>query len=193
MSGVMNRGENMISCGPVTLRPIEYKDMDMLRELINDPEIASSVVGFGFPVSAVQQKVWFENIYPHENAERFMIEAEGKAVGSLVFDDIDRENRTGEVGYKIARPFQGHRYASYAVRAVMPYLFDEKGIECIIAYHLDTNDPSKRVLEKAGFIFEGVQRKAVYRNGIRMGLWYWSCSREHYQKIREGQNDAFSG
>ena len=183
----------MITCGPVTLRPIEYRDMDILRDMINDPDIASSVVGFGFPVSAAQQKSWFENVYPHESAERFIIEAGGKAVGSLVFDCIDPENRSGEVGYKIAPLYQGKKYASYAVQAVMPYLFDEKGIECIVAYHLDANNPSKRVLEKAGFIFEGAARKAVYRNGVRMGLWYWSCSRDRYQKIRDGQSHDLSG
>ena len=189
----MNRGDNMISYGPVTLRPIEYKDMDMLRDMINDPDISSSVVGFGFPVSAAQQKSWFENIYPHENVERFMIEAEGIAVGSLVVDNIDPENRTCELGYKIASLYQGRHYASCAVRAIMQYQFDEKEMACISADHLDTNNPSKRVLEKAGFIFEGVQRQAVYHNGIRMGLWYWSCTRDHYQRIKEGQNDDFSG
>jgi len=176
----------MIQYGAVTLRRIEYNDMELLRNLINDPQIALSVVDFGFPVSSQQQKEWFENILPHENAERFIMEAEGHSVGSLVVARIDLDNKTAEVGYKVLRQYQGHGYAADAVRAVVSYLFLDKGFECISAYHLDSNFASRRVLEKAGFIFEGVLRKAVYRNGSRIDLVSWSISRSLFlQKAGE--------
>jgi len=170
----------MIECGPVTLRPIESRDMEQLRSLINNPGIAQSVVDFGFPVSSEQQQEWFQYVQPNESAERFMIEAKGDTVGSLVVAKIDEDNSTCEVGYKVERAYQGHGYAARAVCAVLPHLFLEKGMECVVACHLPNNLASKRVLEKAGFTFEGIVRRAVYRNGSRMDLWYWSITRTQF-------------
>ena len=179
----------MLQYGAVTLRRIEYRDIEFLRNLMNDPQIALSVVDFGFPVSSRQQNEWFETVLPHENAERFIIESGEHAVGSLVAAKIDAENGTGEVGYKVLPEHQGHGYAADAVRAVLAYLFLEKGLQCVCAYHLDGNKASMRVLEKAGFVFEGILRKAVYRNGSRIDLVSWSVNRSNYLQ-KAGVADA---
>jgi RimJ/RimL family protein N-acetyltransferase len=170
----------MEKCGPVLIRPIELKDMEQLRRLMNDPEIALSVVDFGLPVSSEQQQEWFRDVRPFENTERFMIEADGVTVGSLVVAKIDMENLTCEVGYKIEKAHQGHGYAAWAVCAARRHLFTTRGMECVVACHLPGNAASRRVLERAGFSFEGTVRKAVYRNGERADLLYWSVTREEY-------------
>ena len=176
----------MICSGPVTLRPIEYRDMELLRGLLNDPEIALSVVGFGFPVSSEQQREWFEQVSPKETALRFMAEAGGCTVGTVVFSKIDTDNMTGDLGYKILREYQGRHYAYHAVCAALEYLFREKKFECITACHLHSNLASGRVLERAGFVLEGVLRQAVYRNGSRMDLWHWSITRELFNQKEGG-------
>ena len=62
----------------------------------------------------------------------------------------------------------------------------EKGFDCVTAFHLADNAASRKVLERAGFILEGVLRKAVYRNGARADLVSWSVSRAPYlQKAGE--------
>ena len=180
----------MIQFGAVSLRRVESRDMDLLRELMNDPQIALSVVDFGFPVSARQQRVWFETVYPDEPAERFVIEASGQAAGSLVVAKIDADNMTCEIGYKVLRGHQGHGYAADAVRAVLAYLFN-KGFACVTACHLPDNAASRKVLERSGFVCEGVLRKAVYRNGAQTDLVCWSVSRTHY-KQKAGEADAVS-
>ena len=38
----------------VTLRAVEESDIEMLRELINDPEIEKMTVGKSFPVSSYE-------------------------------------------------------------------------------------------------------------------------------------------
>lgn len=172
----------MVQFGPVTLRPVEERDLPFLQVLLNDPDIASSVVDYGLPVSSLQQREWFEKKYPLESAWRFMIDAEGATVGSIVFGKIARENCTGELGFKIARAYQGKSYAHHAICAMLSFLFSEKDMECVVTYHLASNLSSRRVIEKAGFRYEGVARSAVYRNGRRQDLVYWSCSKEYYKK-----------
>ena len=171
--------------GSVTLRPVEKRDMELLRSLLNDPDISSSVIDIGFPVSSTAQNEWFHNIFPNESACRFMIDAAGETVGTIICSRIDWINKTGEVGYKIAPAFQGNNYASLALYAMLRCLFDEKDIECVSAYHFATNIASMRVLEKAGFRYEGARRKAAYRNGQRVDIVYWSCSREQFNNNRK--------
>ncbi|MCC5909795.1 MAG: hypothetical protein JJT76_05100 [Clostridiaceae bacterium] len=40
----------------VTLRAIEEEDLEMLRDIINDPEVERLVVGWSLPISKAQQK-----------------------------------------------------------------------------------------------------------------------------------------
>lgn len=180
----------MTKYGAVTLRRVEYRDMELLRELMNDPQIALSVVDFAFPVSSLQQNEWFKTIMPFENAERFIIEAAGNAVGSLVVAKIDTDNKIAEVGYKILREYQGRGYATDAVLAVLSYLFLDKNFECVTACIFESNTASQKVLEKAGFICEGRLRKAVYRNGARIDLFSWSINRSHYLQKAGAVNAA---
>ena len=182
-------GGHMISYGPIKLRPVEERDLEFLRDMMNDPDIGHSVVSYGFPVSAKAQREWFEKTYPVENAYRFIIEAEGRPVGTILLGKLDKANKTGELGYKIAAAYQGKSYAYNAVCAVTRYLFEEIGIERITVNHLDGNMGSRRIMEKAGYVYEGVQRSAVYKNGQRHDLVLWSCSREHYETIRKEMAD----
>ena len=174
--------KKMITYGPVTLRKIEEKDLEFMRDLLNDPEISFSVVDYGFPISTVQQKKWFKTVYPHESAYRFIIEAGGESAGVIVFTHVDSVHETGMMGYKLARNYQGHNYSYYAICALTRWLFDEQDIECVVIFHLHTNPASRKVVGKAGFIFEGVQRRAIYKNGMRQDLVRWSCNRDHYKK-----------
>ncbi len=114
-----------------------------------------------------------------------MIEAQGETIGTILFGRIDPVNKTGLIGYKVSRAYQGKNYATYALRALQRYLLDETDTECIESYHFETNIPSRRVLEKAGFVYEGVRRKYVYKHGERQDVVYWSCSRDHFNAIRE--------
>ena len=68
----------MIKNESVILRPVETRDMELLRGLLNDPDISSSVIDFGFPVSSAAQDEWFQKVFPYEDAYRFMIEAGGR-------------------------------------------------------------------------------------------------------------------
>ena len=43
----------------VILRAVEEEDLDMLRELSNDPEFEKMVIGWSFPISKKDEAEWF--------------------------------------------------------------------------------------------------------------------------------------
>ncbi len=52
-----------------------------------------------------------------------------------------------------------------AVKEMCKYFFDNYDAVRIDAEVFEYNKASMRVLEKAGFIFEGVKRKSIFKNG----------------------------
>ncbi len=71
--------------------------------------------------------------------------------------DVETAHRAG-TGYVLARDAWGQGYATEATRA-MANLADELGIGRLYALCHPDNRASARVLEKAGFSFEGVLRR----------------------------------
>jgi RimJ/RimL family protein N-acetyltransferase len=77
--------------------------------------------------------------------------------------DVETAHRAG-TGYVLARHAWGHGYATEATRA-MANLADQLGIGRLYALCHPDNRASVRVLEKAGFSFEGVlPRHTVFPN-----------------------------
>lgn len=174
-----------LQCGPITLRPIEQRDQEILLALMNDPDIEQSLVGYGFPISFDDQQSWYEHVHPCENAIRFMMEVDGDTIGTIFLADIDWDNKVGKLGCKTLRKYQGKGYNNYALCCIMEYLFLVVGIERAILRHLDTQPTSRHIAEKLGFQYEGTARAAVYKNAQRIGLVYWSCGLNEYMRMKE--------
>src|SRR5690554_5901426 len=86
----------------VFLRAIEEKDLTLLLESINDPEIEKFVGGYSFPTSMKQQKEWFEQNNNDQSNIRLIIETEKHGpIGLANIINIDWKNRVASHGLKI--------------------------------------------------------------------------------------------
>ena len=94
------------------------------------------------------------------------IEVNGKAAGaiSLRFES-DVHRLTAELGYWLAEPFWGRGIMSEAVAALVEHAFRTFALRRIFASVYANNPASARVLEKAGFVFEGRMRQNVIKEG----------------------------
>jgi ribosomal-protein-alanine N-acetyltransferase len=66
--------------------------------------------------------------------------------------------------------YWGKGITTQAVQKFCEEAFDKMDIIRITGSVFGENEASKRVLTKAGFMLEGVMRKAVYKNGKVMDL-----------------------
>jgi len=55
-----------------------------------------------------------------------------------------------EIGWRLAREYWGHGYATEAARAVLEFGFGRLGLEEIVAFTVPANTRSRRVMEKLG-------------------------------------------
>ncbi len=152
------------------LRAMDADDMELLREMLNDPSIERMVGGWGFPVSKLQQQRWFETACTDTQTKRFIIETtdrkENAAIGMIYLTDFDWKNRCVVSGIKLAS-FAPRRqgYAADAVKALFRYAFDELQMHRIEMEILSDNEASRRLYEKCGAKCEGTKRDAVYKDG----------------------------
>ena len=96
----------------------------------------------------------------------FAITIDKKVIGSIgIFRQGNIHRRTAELGYYIAEEYWGKGVMTEAVRQACAYVFDKSDIIRIYAEPFTHNIASCRVLEKAGFQYEGTLRSNAVKNG----------------------------
>ncbi len=86
----------------------------------------------------------------------------GKMIGTCGFTSFSYPHNVGEIGYVLNPDYWGRGIAAEAVRAVMRFGFFTLNLHRIEAKYMVGNDRSRRVMEKAGMVFEGIQRESMY-------------------------------
>ena len=165
----------------ILLRSIEDKDLEFLREMINDPEIKKMTVGQCNYVTEEEHLKWFSNLKNEKNRLRFMIEIDRVTIGTIILENIDLSNKNASISIKIGKTdFKGKGYGTKALRLILKYAFDELDLHMIYANVLEYNEASKKLFEKCGFKIDGIKRDAVYRDGKFHRLYLFSIIKEEF-------------
>lgn len=170
----------------VTLRAIEKDDQELLRDMINDPDIERMVGGYSFPISTDQQLDWYQKNANDGRNLRLIIETEEDGpVGFANVVNIDWKNRSAFHGIKIAnKQFRSKGIGTDTVMAVMKYVFDELQLNRLDGTIITYNEPSRKLYcEKCGWTVEGVRRKAVYKSGEYHDELIVGILKEDYQNL----------
>lgn len=108
----------------------------------------------------------------------FAITVDEKVIGSIgVFRQGNIHRQTAEVGYYIAEEYWGKGIMTEAIIQTCKYVFDKSDIIRIYAEPFAYNAASCRVLEKAGFQYEGTLRKNAVKNGKVIDMKMYSLLR----------------
>ncbi|MCY4541909.1 MAG: GNAT family protein [Rhodobacteraceae bacterium] len=88
-------------------------------------------------------------------------------VGALTLDNVRfGPSQSGILGYWVGSDYSRRGYMSEAMRAVVHYAFTELGLSRLEAACLESNKPSRRLLERCGFKYEGVAQSYLQIAGI---------------------------
>lgn len=165
----------------VLLRAIDENDAEVLMDLINDPEVESSVCGWSYPVSLSAQKKWISNLN-NDTTVRYAIEIEGKMVGVAIISSIDMKNRTANMNIKLLKSARGKGFAMRAIKLIVYYCFDELNMHCLTANVIERNVDSRRLWEELGFCQDGLLRDRVFKNGNYHNVIAFSLLRDEFNE-----------
>lgn len=138
------------------------KDLESVAAHGCNPKI-SKFMSNEFPDSVEKWKAFLEFAVTNEKILYLAIEIDGQAVGGI---GISLQNdKTAELGYWLGEDFWGNGIMTEAIGEIVRLGFERFEIDKIYAKPFENNYASHKVLEKAGFILETKNEKAILKNG----------------------------
>lgn len=183
-------GTNTIETDRLILRRFTYDDADdVLNIWASKPEIQYM---YSEPLYTTMDEVIrlldkFISAYENSNTYRWAIieKKSQKCVGQIAFYLVDTKNHFAEIEYCIGTDFQRKGYMTEAVKAIIKYGFEKIKLHKIQISTKSFNIPSKRVIEKCGFTYEGTLRDYFYFEGEYVDRLYFSMLDSEYMKENE--------
>jgi len=143
------------------LRPFVPSDATTFALYRSDPEVAR-YQGWEAPFSVPQAQAFIaglEHVVPGTPGAWYQLAIclrdTGEQVGDCAFRVLSDEPKQAEIGFTLARPHQGHGYATEAVGELLVHLFGTLQLHRVRAICDVENPASARVLERLGFRREG--------------------------------------
>jgi RimJ/RimL family protein N-acetyltransferase len=160
----------------VSIRRARADDADFLAELVAHDEVEPFL-------AAVRAKGRDEILAEIERSAGepeafglFVVEVDGKRAGTMRFERGNARSQIANLGGLAIHPdFRGAKVADRAARLFQHHLFDDLGFHRAQLEIYGFNERAMRHAERAGFVREGVRRKAYWRDdkwvdGVLYGL-----------------------
>ena len=167
----------------ISLRTLHHSDRFEITRFLDNPKIFKNVRDHLPQPYTIQDAINFIDLVSKEDPQcTFAIQHVDHFVGVIglkIQDDVHR--KSAEIGYWIGEPFWGKGIASNAIHQMVSYGFEYLDINRIFAATYEYNLASMHVLEKNGFIKEGILRKAVLKNGAFHDEHRFAILKEEFQ------------
>jgi RimJ/RimL family protein N-acetyltransferase len=160
-----------------TIRSFRPTDVDFLVKHCGTYSVARNLAALPHPYTRQHGEVWIR-IASSQPETTFAITIDDHVVGGIGIrvGDSDRPgicDHCGEIGYWLGESFWGRGIVSETVVALTEWAFSELRLVRLYAPVFARNTASARVLEKAGYGFEGRLRARYFRDGEYLdGLLY---------------------
>lgn len=152
------------------LRRAQAGDVDFIVELLRHEEVEPFLAAVGArEPDAVLDEVE-RSLEEPEDFGRFVIEVPGEGgwrrAGVLGFEVANRRSRIANLGGLAIHPdYRGRRLADEAARVFQRHLLTDGGYHRLQIECYGFNERAILHAERAGFVREGVKRKAYWRHG----------------------------
>jgi ribosomal-protein-alanine N-acetyltransferase len=156
-----------LECGLCVVRDWRVSDKDSLVRLANDRNVWRNMIHkFPHPYTAADADSWFALLDRTAAPTHWAVDVDGEAVGGIGCDVGEGiYAKSARFGYWLGRAYWGRGIMTSAVRATSEYLLSHLDIARLEASVFEWNPASMRVLEKCGFVREGVLRRSVLKDG----------------------------
>ncbi len=149
------------------IRPWRPDDAESLAKHANNRKVWIALRDlFPHPYTVQDAHEFLQRAISDQSTTKFCIEINGRAVGGMgIHPREDVHSHTATLGYWLGEDFWGRGIMTDAVAALIDFCFENFPLRRISAEVFANNPASARVLEKAGFVFEGRLRHNVMKDG----------------------------
>ena len=171
----------------IILRPLEEGNSTTLYENVKEYEMARWLINLPHP-------------YPEDGAIEFIKKARemmdkglayelaiesrttSEVIGIMSFCKVDQKHRNAELGFWVAKDHRNKGIATEAASIILAFGFEVLNLERIYAKCFVDNEPSQRVVEKLGMLYEGTFRHEVLKEDKFIDQKYFSILKGDWLK-----------
>lgn len=164
----------------VVLRPIEKKDSEFLRELVQHPDVRNTIGKAPRPVNRNQEEDFIEAARSDEDTVKFLIEYRGEKAGEISLGGLEKDFRKSAFGISIHPEYHGEGVGTTAVQLLVKYAFETLNRHKLRGGYVEGNKASRRIQEKAGLQEEGRERHYKYVDGEWKDVIWMSILEDEY-------------
>lgn len=155
-----------LDCGSCIVRNWRQEDGESLIKLADNRAIWRNLAHrFPHPYTADDAAAWL-TLSAAPECTHWAIEVDGIAAGGVGVELGEGiYEKSGQIGYWLGEPYWGRGIATAAVRKTADYAMPRYGLARLHASVFEWNPASMRVLEKCGFVREGVLHDSIFKDG----------------------------
>ncbi len=173
------------------LRRFKKEDLDDFYEYSRNPNVGPNA-GWKPHASRQESKEILKYFIENPSIWAIVDKDTQKVIGSIgLHDDRKRDYENAKMlGYVLAEPYWGRGLMTEAAKKMIEYAFEELKIDLLSVYHYPHNKRSQRVIEKCGFHYEGLLRRAstIYNGKVYDDMCYSLTREEYYREIKKDNN-----
>ncbi|NIT61249.1 MAG: GNAT family N-acetyltransferase [Aliifodinibius sp.] len=169
-----------LAIGEYIIRSWDKQDIASLSRYANNYNVWINLRdGFPHPYTEEDARKWIRHSQRENPQTNFAIATSHEAIGAIgLVLQPDVHRISAEIGYWLGEPFWNLGIASAAVKAMTKFAFEQFDLVRLHAGVFEWNPASARVLEKAGYVYEGRLRKSVIKDGKIIDQLFYAHIRE---------------
>lgn len=161
------------------LRHVKLSDAQVLFEIEIDKDNIKNMMSYDDDIKYIisgikdQQKEYKKS---KPSNEQIIIETPEGVAGYISIHGLNQPftEHKAKMSYGLHPKFRGKGITTNAVKLVTKYVFKKYNLKRIEACCRTFNKASARVLEKSGFVLEGIHKKDLTKNGKYLDNMYWA-------------------
>lgn len=168
----------MSSSAPLQFRDFQRADLPTIAQAMGDARVTQF---YGLETSqtaptaiAKEQLDWFASLAAEGEGWWQAITRNGDVLGALGVYDLDDEGDSADLGFWLLPTCWGQGLMQQALRQWLPQAFARLGLHSVVAYVEPDNRASGKLLQAAGFQYEGLLRECTKRGARYVSLQRYS-------------------
>lgn len=160
------------------LRPLIGDDLDIIFTIFSQDTLMKPY-GMHAVKTKDQAKKLLDAMTPYEWA--ITLPNTKAVIGTIGFVDWQDKNKRAELAFELLEPYWHQGYAKEAVLAVINTVFTTTDMNRLEAFVYPSNKASIAVLEKTGFIKEGLLRERAIKHDAFQDYYLYALLKSDYQ------------
>jgi [ribosomal protein S5]-alanine N-acetyltransferase len=156
-----------LDCGKCRVRDWSAADKSALLRHANNRNVWLNLAHrFPHPYTESDADSWLGLLEKNPYPSHWAVEVDGAAIGGIGIDPgVGIYSKSAVFGYWLGEAYWGRGIMTAAVDVTSRYVLEHYNLVRLVSPVFEWNPASMRVLEKCGFVREGVHRKGVFKDG----------------------------